>query len=86
MKNSIWAGLLIGAHIKRTRAREKVGENMSKVTATLKLHIDIAQAREMGIEIENEEDYAIEEMVEWISEMMKRDDIYECIKVEKENK
>jgi len=53
-----------------------------KATATLKLHIDIDQAREMGVEIDDPKEYAIEEMVEWIYEMAKSNDIAECIHIE----
>jgi len=53
-----------------------------KATATLKLHIDIDQAREMGVEIDDPKEYAIEEMVEWIYEMAKSNDITECIHIE----
>ena len=53
-----------------------------KATATLKLHIDIDQAREMGLEIDDPKEYAIEEMVEWIYEMAKSNDIAECIHIE----
>ena len=55
-----------------------------KATATLKLHIDIDQAREMGVEIDDPKEYAIEEMVEWIYEMAKSNDIAECIHIELE--
>jgi hypothetical protein len=53
-----------------------------KATATLKLHIDIDQAREMGVEIDNPEEYALEEMIEWIYQMVRTNDIAECIHVE----
>ena len=53
-------------------------------TATLRLHIDIDQAREMGLEIDNPIEYATEEMVEWIYEMAKSNDIQECIHIELE--
>ena len=53
-----------------------------KATATLKLHIDIDQAREMGLEIDDPKEYAIDEMVEWIYEMAKSNDIAECIHIE----
>jgi len=52
-----------------------------KATATLKLHIDIDQAREMGVEIDNPEEYALEEMIEWIYQMVRTNDIAECIHV-----
>jgi hypothetical protein len=53
-----------------------------KATATLKLNIDIDMAREMGLEIDNPEEYALEEMIEWIYEMVKTNDIQECIHIE----
>ena len=53
-----------------------------KATATLKLHIDIDQAREMGVEIDNPEEYALEKMIEWIYQMVRTNDIAECIHVE----
>jgi hypothetical protein len=53
-----------------------------KATATLKLHIDIDQAREMGVEIDNPEEYALEEMIEWIYQMVRTNDIAECIHIE----
>jgi hypothetical protein len=52
-----------------------------KATATLKLHIDIDQAREMGVEIDNPEEYALEEMIEWIYEMVRTNEIAECIHI-----
>jgi len=52
-----------------------------KATATLKLHIDIDGAREMGVEIDNPEEYALEEMIEWIYQMVRTNDIAECIHV-----
>jgi hypothetical protein len=53
-----------------------------KAIATLKLHIDIDQAREMGLEIDDPKEYATEEMIEWIYEMAKTNDIQECIHIE----
>ena len=55
-----------------------------KATAILKLHIDIDQAREMGLEIDDPKEYALEEMVEWIYEMTRTNDIAECIHIELE--
>jgi len=55
-----------------------------KAVATLKLTIDIDQAREMGLEIDDPEEYAIDEMVDWIYEMAKSNDIAECIHIELE--
>jgi hypothetical protein len=52
-----------------------------KATATLKLHIDIDQAREMGVEIDDPEEYALEEMIEWIYEMVRTNEIAECIHI-----
>jgi hypothetical protein len=53
-----------------------------KATATLKLNIDIDMAREMGLEIDDPEEYALEEMIEWIYEMVKTNDIQECLHIE----
>lgn len=53
-----------------------------KATATLKLTIDIDMAREMGLEIDDPEEYALGEMIEWIYEMAKTNDIQECIHIE----
>jgi len=55
-----------------------------KVTATLKLHIDIDQAREMGMEIDDPQEYAIDEFMDWVFEMTKSNDLAECIHVELE--
>jgi hypothetical protein len=56
-----------------------------KAKATLSLTIDIDSEIEMGLEINNNqeaEDYAIEQMIEWIYEMVKMNDLQECVKVE----
>jgi len=56
-----------------------------KAKATLSLTIDIDSEIEMGLEINNNqeaEEYAIEQMIEWIYEMVKMNDLEECIKVE----
>lgn len=56
-----------------------------KVKATLSLTIDIDSEIEMGLEINSNqeaEDYAIEQMIEWIYEMVKMNDLEECIRVE----
>jgi hypothetical protein len=58
--------------------------NEMKATATLKLNIDIDMAREMGIEIDDPKEYALEEMIEWIYEMTRTNDIAECIHIELE--
>jgi len=55
-----------------------------KVTATLKLHIDIDQAREMGMEIDDPQEYAIDEFIDWVFEMTKSNDLAECIHIELE--
>jgi hypothetical protein len=55
-----------------------------KATATLKLNIDIDQAREMGMEIDDPKEYALEEMIEWIYSMTRTDEIAECIHIELE--
>ena len=56
-----------------------------KAKATLSLTIDIDNEIEMGLEINNNqeaEDYAIEQMIEWIYEMVKMNDLQECVRVE----
>jgi len=56
-----------------------------KAKATLSLTIDINSEIEMGLEINNNqeaEEYAIEQMIEWIYEMVKMNDLEECIRVE----
>lgn len=53
-----------------------------KAVATLKLHIDIDNAREMGLGIDDPKEYALEEMIEWIHEMVRTNDIAECIHIE----
>lgn len=53
-----------------------------KATATLKLTIDISQAREMGLEIDDPQEYAIDEFIDWVFEMTKHNDLAECIQVE----
>lgn len=55
-----------------------------KATATLKLHIDIDQAREMGMEIDDPQEYAIDEFIDWVFEMTKSNDLAECIHIELE--
>ena len=50
-------------------------------TATLKLNIDIDQAREMGMEIDDPKEYALEEMIDWIYEMIRTKDIAKCIHI-----
>jgi hypothetical protein len=56
-----------------------------KAKATLSLTIDIDSEIEMGLEINSNqeaEEYAIEQMIEWIYEMVKMNDLEECIRVE----
>jgi hypothetical protein len=56
-----------------------------KAKATLSLTIDIDSEIKMGLEINNNqeaEEYAIEQMIEWIYEMVKMNDLEECIRVE----
>lgn len=55
-----------------------------KAIATLKLTIDIDQAREMGLEIDDPQEYAVDEFIEWVFEMTKSNDLAECIHVELE--
>lgn len=53
-----------------------------KAIATLKLTIDIEAANDMGYEISDPEEYAIEEMIEWIDEMNRFNSLGECIEIE----
>lgn len=57
-----------------------------KATVTLKLTIDISQAREMGLEIDDPQEYAIDEFIEWVYEMVKHNELAyrlsKCIQVE----
>ena len=57
-----------------------------KVRATIGLTIDINSEREMGLEIEDNEieNYAIENMVEYLYEILKHNDFDSVIKVERE--
>ena len=57
-----------------------------KVKATIGLTIDISSEREMGLEIEDSEieNYAIENMVEYLYEILKHNDFQDIIKVERE--
>jgi len=56
-----------------------------KVRATIGLTIDINSEREMGLEIEDNEieNYAIENMVEYLYEILKHNDFDSVIKVER---
>jgi len=47
---------------------------------------DIEQAREMGVEIDDPKEYALEEMIDWIYEMVRTNEIADCIHVEMEGK
>ena len=51
-------------------------------TATLKLNIDISQAEDMGYKIDDPKEYALEEMIEWIHQMARTNEIAECIHIE----
>lgn len=56
-----------------------------KAKATLSLTIDIDNEIEMGLEINSNqqaEEYALEQMIEWIYEMVKMNDLQDCIRVE----
>jgi hypothetical protein len=55
-----------------------------KITATIKLHIDISEAEAMGLEISDPEEYAIEEMLEYIHDRVKWGDLHEVIYIEGE--
>jgi hypothetical protein len=54
--------------------------------ATIGLTIDIDSEREMGLEIDDSgiEEYVIESLAEYIYELSKTNDLYDVIKVEKE--
>jgi len=52
-----------------------------KAIATLKLHIDLSQEKEMGLEIDDPREYAVEQFMEWVYEMVKSNDLYTCIDV-----
>ena len=52
-----------------------------KAIATLKLHIDLSQEEEMGYDITDPREYAAEQFMEWVYEMVKTNDLYPCIDV-----
>jgi hypothetical protein len=52
-----------------------------KAIATLKLHIDLSQEKEMGLEIDDPREYAVEQFMEWVYEMVKSNDLYTSIDV-----
>lgn len=56
-----------------------------KVRATIGLTIDINSEREMGLEIADDqvENYAIENLEEYIYELLKRNELCDIVKVEK---
>ena len=54
------------------------------LVATLKLNIGIDAARDMGLEIEDPEEYALEEMIDWIYEMVRTNEIAQCIRITRE--
>lgn len=53
-----------------------------EMRATLSLTVDIDSAREMGLEIDDPENYAIEDMAEWIYELVKNNELHQVIHVE----
>ena len=55
-----------------------------KARATIGLTIDIDEAREMGLELEDNqvEEYAIDEMLEYLMYLMKNNEAHEVISVE----
>jgi hypothetical protein len=55
-----------------------------RVRATIGLTIDIDEAREMGLELEDNqvEEYAIDEMLEYLMYLMKTNEAHEVISVE----
>ena len=55
-----------------------------KVRATIGLTIDIDEAREMGLEIEDNqvEEYAIEEAIEYLHELIRYNNLQDVISVE----
>lgn len=56
-----------------------------KYRATIGLTIDIDSERKMGLEIDDSgiEEYVIESLAEYIYELLKTNDLYDVIKVEK---
>ena len=58
------------------------------IRATIGLTIDIDAEREMGLEIDDSEveNYAAENLIEYLYELMKSNDLYDVIKVEREGK
>ena len=55
-----------------------------RARATIGLTIDIDEAREMGLELEDNqvEEYAIDEMLEYLMYLMKNNEAHEVISVE----
>jgi hypothetical protein len=53
-----------------------------KVNASIVLTIDIDTAREMGIEIDDPHEYAMSEMVEYLYEMMRHNELEGIIHIE----
>jgi hypothetical protein len=53
--------------------------------ATIGLTIDINSEREMGLEVDDEgaEEYAKENLIEYLYELMKTNDLYDVIEVKK---
>ena len=55
---------------------------MSKFsTAIISLTIDLDMARDMGLEIDDEEEYVREEMVDYIFSLVKYDEVHKNIQV-----
>ena len=66
-------------------AKSGKGERVMNLRATIGLTIDINSEREMGLEVDDEgaEEYAKENLIEYLYELMKTNDLYDVIKVEK---
>jgi hypothetical protein len=58
------------------------------IRATIGLTINIDSEREMGLEIDDSEveNYAAENLIEYLYELIKSNDLYDVIKVERESK
>ena len=56
-----------------------------KIRASLGLTIDIASEREMGLEIEDSEveNYAVENFIEYLYQLIKTNDVYDVVNVER---
>jgi hypothetical protein len=53
-----------------------------KAVATIKLTIDLEAAADMGYEISDPKEYAVERALDWIDEMNRFNSLGECIEIE----